>query len=157
MLMRIDLPPHADGPPTHYHFAFEEVFEVLAGELTINVGGKDRVLHAGDKVKVPVKVIHKYKNTTDQAVSFHVLLTPPHFFEESMRIWYGMMPYVPTNKQGLPKNIFQLAILLKMQDSILAGVPVWIQKVMIGGLVLIGKWMGADKTFAQYLPDRLKG
>lgn len=156
LLVKVYLPPRADGPPMHYHFAFEEEFEVLEGELLLFADGKERVLHAGEKLLVPKRVRHTFKNATDQPAVFHVRMTPAHYFEESMRIWYGIMPSVPTNKQGVPLNPFKTAILLEMQDSIFAGVPLFFQKILMGSLVAIGRWIGADKSFAQYLPDYLK-
>jgi quercetin dioxygenase-like cupin family protein len=49
-------------PPVHHHPSQDEQFEVLEGELRAQVGGVERVLHAGDTLEVPARTPHSMWN-----------------------------------------------------------------------------------------------
>lgn len=57
--------PVAHRPPMHFHPAQDERFEVSAGELTVEFGGRTHVLHAGDSVDIPRGVLHRMWNSGD--------------------------------------------------------------------------------------------
>jgi mannose-6-phosphate isomerase-like protein (cupin superfamily) len=151
MLIKVYLPPHSEGPPLHYHLAFEEQFEVIEGELTVQVKNEKSILKANEQLLVDKNVNHRFSNETNQPVTFYVTLTPGSQFEESMRIGYGLIEDGKVNKKGIPKNIFHLAMLLKMQDTNLAGVPLFVQKLVFGNAASIGTRFGMDKTLKKYL------
>jgi quercetin dioxygenase-like cupin family protein len=41
--------------PLHYHFEFSEYYEVLEGELKMQVGKEIKTLHKGEYLLIPVK------------------------------------------------------------------------------------------------------
>ena len=45
--------PEGSRPPSHFHPAQDEHFEVLAGALTTRVGGEERVLGKGETIEIP--------------------------------------------------------------------------------------------------------
>jgi mannose-6-phosphate isomerase-like protein (cupin superfamily) len=151
ILIKVYLPSHSEGPPLHYHLAFDELFEVIEGELTVQVGVEKSILREQEQLLVEKEVHHRFSNESDQPVTFFVTLTPGSQFEESMRIGYGLIADGKTNKKGIPKNIFHLAMLLKMQDTNLADMPSFVQKVIFGNAASIGKRMGMDKSLEKYL------
>lgn len=151
ILIKVYLPPQSEGPPLHYHLAFDELFEVIEGELTVQVGVEKSILREQEQLLVEKEVHHRFSNESDQPVTFFVTLSPGSQFEESMRIGYGLIGDGKTNKKGIPKNIFHLAILLKMQDTNLADMPSFVQKVIFGNAASIGKRMGMDKSLEKYL------
>ncbi len=53
-------------PPSHLHPHQDERFEVLEGELTADVGGKVRVLRAGETVEIPRRTAHRMWNAGDR-------------------------------------------------------------------------------------------
>lgn len=54
-------------PPPHLHPHQDERFEVLEGELTVQLGkGKARLLRAGETVEVPRRTAHRMWNASDQ-------------------------------------------------------------------------------------------
>jgi hypothetical protein len=53
-------------PPAHFHPHQDERFEVLEGELTADVGGKIRVLRAGETIEVPRRTSHRMWNAADR-------------------------------------------------------------------------------------------
>ncbi|MDG5787054.1 cupin domain-containing protein [Evansella sp. AB-P1] len=154
--IKVDLPPKGEGPPLHYHKAFEELFEVIEGELTITVEGKNKSYFTGEQVKVPKLVNHTFYNATDKPASFYVTLTPGHHFEESMRIAYGLIADKKINKQGVPKNLIHTAILLKMQDSNIVEMPKFVSGVLFNSLYGLGRLFGVQKSLEKkYLPKHL--
>ena len=46
--------------PLHYHFEFSEYYEVLEGELKMQIGKEVKTLHKGDYLLIPVKTVHRY-------------------------------------------------------------------------------------------------
>lgn len=54
--------PPGGGETTHAHPDGEERIELLAGTLTLEVGGCRIGLHAGDDVTVPAGVSHAWRN-----------------------------------------------------------------------------------------------
>jgi quercetin dioxygenase-like cupin family protein len=75
--------PGGSPPPWHQHPDQDEHFEVLAGELTVEVGGPRRVLAAGAEVEVPRGTPHRMWND-DTAVEARVrwATSPPDGTEE---------------------------------------------------------------------------
>ncbi|MCD8508792.1 MAG: cupin domain-containing protein [Bacillus sp. (in: Bacteria)] len=154
--IKVELPPNGDGPPLHYHAAFEELFEVIEGELAITVEEEERTYTAGETVKVPKYVNHRFRNASNKPVTFYVTLTPGHYFEESMRIAYGLIADNRVNKQGFPKNPLHTALMLKMQDTNITSMPKIVQTLIFGGMAKIAKWTGVNKSLERkYLPDYL--
>ncbi|MBU9720024.1 MULTISPECIES: cupin domain-containing protein [Bacillaceae] len=131
--IKVDLPPKAEGPPLHFHTAFEEFFEVLEGELTITIEEEEKGYNKGDSLHVPTKVNHRFRNLSDKPVSFYVTLTPGQYFEESMRIAYGLIDDNKINKDGTPKSLVHTALILKMQDTNITTMPKIVQTVLLGG------------------------
>lgn len=151
ILIKVYLPPHSEGPPLHYHLAFDELFEVIEGELTVQVKNEKSILREHEQLLVDRKVHHRFSNASDQPVTFFVTLTPGSQFEESMRMGYGLIADGKANKKGIPKNIFHLAMMLNMQDTNLAGVPLFVQKLVFGNAASIGKRLGMEKSLKKYL------
>jgi len=54
--------PAGSPPPAHLHPAQDEHFEVLAGEVTIELDGTRHTLHAGDTIDVPRGTAHQMWN-----------------------------------------------------------------------------------------------
>jgi mannose-6-phosphate isomerase-like protein (cupin superfamily) len=49
---RLEIAPHAPGPPEHLHEDFEEKFTVREGTVSLLVNGEKRTLQAGDSFTV---------------------------------------------------------------------------------------------------------
>lgn len=150
LLIQVSLPPQGDGPPLHSHLTFTEEFEVLDGNLTVKVDKRTLNLGVGEKAFVLLGLNHTFTNTTNEPVTFTVKLTPPSLFEESMRIHYGLMDDNLTNDKGVPRNLLQLALILWMQDTLVAGLPPKFQRALLTGLVKLGKKTGAFKNLGKY-------
>ncbi|HET6768202.1 MAG TPA: cupin domain-containing protein, partial [Chitinophagaceae bacterium] len=62
------------GVPLHYHLDCTEYYEVLDGELKLQLGKEIKTLRKGDYLLVPQKANHRYFNTSDTPVKFKAVI-----------------------------------------------------------------------------------
>jgi quercetin dioxygenase-like cupin family protein len=150
--IRFDLPPGAEGSPMHYHPSMGETFTVLQGCLEMEIGqkGNVRTLQTGEQVHVPPGVQHSFRNSSGQWIAFTTENRPAIGFEQFIRGMYGLAIEGKTDGKGMPKNLLHLALLLKKADTILVGPPPVLQKLLIGALIEIGKWMDVERALSKY-------
>lgn len=156
LLIEVALPPQGDGPPLHVHDQFEEEFEVLEGVLTVTAGKDKHELAAGDTIKATRGTAHTFTNNADAPVRFRVRLTPPSGFEESVRIHYGLMDDGLTDAKGNPKRLAHTALVLGLQNTWIAGVPLWLQKRIFKLVIKRGVKSGAYDGFEKYTGRKLE-
>lgn len=69
--MEIVVGPQNPGPPLHTHPHAAEVYEVLDGEIELNVDGVWQTYSAGQKAVIARGVPHTYRNTSDRAITVY--------------------------------------------------------------------------------------
>lgn len=81
-------------PPRHYHPHQDERFEILEGELTIELSREPAtVLRAGDTLEVPHGTVHRMWNAGTETTRGTWLVTPGMRTEEMFRyLDRGMSP-----------------------------------------------------------------
>jgi sialic acid synthase SpsE/mannose-6-phosphate isomerase-like protein (cupin superfamily) len=62
--------------PTHYHQKKEESFNILSGEMSLILNGKEKILKAGDMITVAREVKHSFSSKT--GVVFEEISTTDH-------------------------------------------------------------------------------
>lgn len=149
-IIEVALPPLGKGPPLHKHDVFEELFEVLSGQLTVTIGRKKHVLKTGDKQLVRLKQAHTFTNMHDEPVTFRVTLTPENQFEQSIRIHYGLMDDDLTDDKGNPKNLAHLAVILSGQNTWMAGIPISWQRALSKRLIKKAEKKGELEILQKY-------
>ena len=75
----ITMAPNADGPESHVHADEDDVFYVLDGELTFDVGHGEVAAPAGTFVLVPPGVEHTFANRTAEPVRVLNIHAPAGF------------------------------------------------------------------------------
>ncbi len=100
--------PHREGASAHVHRAHNDLFYVLAGELTVLVG-PDRVETphpAGTIVLAPPLVVHGFRNAADEELRYLNFHAPGGGFAEYM---HGQAPGFdsedPPADGGLPADV----------------------------------------------------
>lgn len=73
------LSPGFDGPPLHMHPTFDELFLVVDGELTFQLGDKLRRASAGEAVLAPRGVPHTFANHSGRPARALIAVTPAGF------------------------------------------------------------------------------
>jgi mannose-6-phosphate isomerase-like protein (cupin superfamily) len=74
--LEYEAPPDWPGPPPHQHRQTTELFQVLEGELTMEVDGEVVPAPAGALLVVAPGTAHKFSNTSAQPVRFLVMVAP---------------------------------------------------------------------------------
>jgi mannose-6-phosphate isomerase-like protein (cupin superfamily) len=110
------------GIPLHYHNEFSEFYEVLEGELSMQIGKAIRVLKKGEYVLIPVKTNHRYFNKSKEMVKFKVVIQPGNLgFQLLVAILNGLARDGKVNKRGLPKNVLIFGYLSVVSGSNIPG------------------------------------
>src|SRR3954467_6228281 len=76
-LIQIELAPGGGNAP-HRHLTYAEHFEVLEGQLTVQLEGTELVLSTGECAVAPAGAVHCFRNPTQETVVFRVELHPGH-------------------------------------------------------------------------------
>lgn len=155
LLIEVALPAQGDGPPLHSHDEFEEEFEVISGKLTVKLGKEEIVLLPGEKKLVTFNTAHTFTNNHDEPVVFRVRLTPPSQFEQSVRIHYGLIDDGLVDAKGNPKKLAHTALILTMQNTLVAGIPAGLQRKIFAWLVKRGHKKNAFAGFEKYIGRKL--
>jgi mannose-6-phosphate isomerase-like protein (cupin superfamily) len=132
------------GNALHFHTTFSERFMVDEGVLGAQVGKRRLSLPAGDSELVPARVVHRWFNFTASPATVRVELRPGNEgFEQALRIAYGLARDGLTNKRGLPKSMLQMAFLVDLSDTRLAG-PMRALNPMFIRLARVARRRGID-------------
>ena len=95
------------GPPPHYQTREFEGVYVLDGELTFDVGGKQVISKVGTMINIPPRVIHSFKNNTNNIVRVLVIIAPAgmeKLFEEVGTEVFDMNIAKPSNPSNEEKK-----------------------------------------------------
>ncbi|MDP9342767.1 MAG: cupin domain-containing protein [Actinomycetota bacterium] len=76
--------------PLHAHARQDERVEVLAGTLTVRVGGKERKLDVSDSADVPRRKLHVLRNAGQGEARFLLEVRPARRMEAAMRCAFGV-------------------------------------------------------------------
>ena len=153
LYIEVSLPPQGMGPPLHIHNEFVEAFEIMQGQLQIQVGKEKHVLSVGEKLVAPIGTAHTFSNPHDEAVTFRVKLTPPSYFEQSVKIHYGLMDDGLADEKGNPRVLSHTALILNLQNTWIAGIPMWIQKPIFGWIIRKGYRKGDFSSLSKYVTN----
>ncbi|HEY5969740.1 MAG TPA: cupin domain-containing protein [Chitinophagaceae bacterium] len=117
--------------PLHYHFEFSEYYEVLEGELKMQVGKEIKTLHKGDYLLIPVKTVHRYFNESGNEVKFKVVIQPGNIgYQLLVSVLNGLARDRKVNKQGLPVNWLIRGYLSVASGSNVPGFLSWVQPLL---------------------------
>ena len=128
-------PPQATFPPVHIHPEQDERFTILAGSLTVKIAGAERTYNAGDSFDVPRGTAHTMANMGTTTANFLWETRPALRTAEFHAAIYGV------EAAGGRGSTLQLAPILRQhrREFVLARPPVAVQRVLFGGLALLGR------------------
>ena len=117
--------------PLHYHFDFSEYYEVLEGELKMQVGKEIKTLHKGEYLLIPVKTVHRYFNESGKEVKFKVVIQPGNIgYQLLVSVLNGLARDRKVNRKGLPKNWLIRGYLSVASGSNIPGFLSWLQPIL---------------------------
>jgi mannose-6-phosphate isomerase-like protein (cupin superfamily) len=137
--------------PAHLHTG-EERFTVRSGRLTVWIGSPRhiRTLGPGEQIALPPRVVHNHWNPGPGEAHLTREMWPAGNEELFVEALVGMEEAGKTNKRGLPRNLFELALLAQVGGLYPAGLPLPLMRVLVGGLARIARWRGYRPWFPQY-------
>ena len=119
------------GVPLHYHFDCTEYYEVLDGELKMQLGKEIKTLKKGDYLLVPVKTNHRYFNDSGQPVKFKAVIQPGNFGSQLLiTTLNGLARDGKVNKNGLPKSLLVFGYLSVAAGSNIPGAMSLLQPML---------------------------
>ena len=148
------LQPGAAVVAVHVHDHIVERFEVVAGEVGLQLGGSERVARAGDPpVEVPVGTVHDWWNAGSGIA--HVRFTveaaagapgrPASRFAEMIEVLFSLGALGRVNAKGLPDLLWLAAVFHEYRDvARFTRPPAFVQPALFGGLAALARRTGRD-------------
>jgi len=143
-LMELRLSPGGSNE-LHFHTTFEERFEVLEGVLHLECDGKQLTLQPGETFLVRRNAMHKFFNPGTTPVTFLVEIRPAREFEACLRMAYGLARDGRTTDKGVPNKPLEMAVLFRLSETYVAGIPLPLQKALAGILYGVAKMAGVER------------
>ena len=134
---------HARGPQRHRHRKHTETFTVVTGRLTVEVAGRTLTLGPGDSVTAAAGEAHTFRNETDEEVELIGEARPAAHFEEGLRAIYGL------GRDGR-MGLINLALAARLAESLPAGPPAPIARLLVAVMAWVGDRLGRDGAFPEY-------
>jgi quercetin dioxygenase-like cupin family protein len=135
----------------HRHRECTERFEVLEGELTVQLEGETRTLAPGEQLTIPPGAAHHYANTSEQDVVFRFDVWPAARFEAMVVTLFALGMEGRTDAKGAPSPL-QMAVLLDEYGDVLevVGPLRWLQRLAIPVLARIGRSRGLRASYPHH-------
>jgi quercetin dioxygenase-like cupin family protein len=128
-VMEVTIGPKG-GNPLHYHTRFSETFNVVEGELNVQVGREKMKLKTGESATAPANTNHRFYNTSGKSVCFIVELKPAsEGFENVLRIAFGLARDGKAGPNGMPASFVHNGILMNMGEGYFVGLFSVLEKV----------------------------
>lgn len=140
--------PDDIGPPYHCHPHQQEEYEVLEGELTLKVDGKEHLLRSGETLLVPPGTPHCFWNASQQRVRFTSEHQPALGWERFITTIYDLDYDGKCNDNALPRPL-QLftTIAHRSGEEYLVGPPRFAQKLLAATLGWLGQLLGLSPFY----------
>lgn len=148
-------------PVAHFHPHATERFEIMRGQARYRLAGKEYDAGPGDVIVVPPGTahIHPWSNSAEE---LHLRqcteLEQPNFaalekFDAMIETLFALARDGKVNAQGQPHPL-QFALILRdiQPEGYLAGIPIPVQHVLVGGMAGIGRLFGYKARYADYAP-----
>jgi mannose-6-phosphate isomerase-like protein (cupin superfamily) len=148
------LQPGAAVARAHVHEHLVERFEVLEGEVAVEVAGRGTVVRPGDApVEVPARTVHDWWNAGEGVAHVRVEATaepsapgrPAERFLSMIEAMWSLGALGRVDADGMPKGLWLAASGREYRDAIrFTKPPAAVQAVLLGPLALVARRTGRD-------------
>lgn len=141
----------APGVPRHVHPDMEESLTVIRGKLDTWVAGEQKVLGAGERVRIPPKTPHSWRPFGDEDVRILLEVRPGARFEEMWRQFMGLFQDGKAGPKG--PGFLQIMMMAREFSDVMAvvGPPVFVQQTVAAVVAPIGRLRGYRGRYEEYL------
>jgi mannose-6-phosphate isomerase-like protein (cupin superfamily) len=127
----------------HIHPNQHETHTVLGGVMGVEMDGREYTLRANDSITFPPNVPHKFWNISGDDLHFITEFRPAYETEDFIETYIANAQTGNVNEKGQPRFLHFFVILHHYPIAgYLAGVPVFLQKIVIALLAFIGRLFG---------------
>jgi mannose-6-phosphate isomerase-like protein (cupin superfamily) len=128
----------------HVHPALEERYEVIEGEITINLDGERKRLGPGERAVVPPGVRHSFENTGERAAHLVAEAEPAQELRESIEEAARLARNERFSDQGSPQSFRALvqaaALAERYRDTVvLSSPPRLVQRLLFPPLARLAR------------------
>lgn len=150
------LPPRQEGPPLHVHYLEDEEGRVTAGVLSAQVGGTQHTVAAGESVRLPRGVPHRWWNAGEVPLAFEGSVRPAVDLDRYLEAIFEIMN---AGRPGRPPLVYLAhAALRHRQTQAVLLMPPLLQGIFFRLLVLVGTILGRYRGTAwPGCPARCRG
>jgi quercetin dioxygenase-like cupin family protein len=143
---------HSKEPTAHYHPYQEEDFEILAGELTVQLDGQLKILKKGDKLHVPANTVHAMWNASDGETVINWQVRPAMDTEQLLETANGLASDGKVKATGMPP-LLQTALMANHFSNVfrIAKPPFAVQKILFALLTPFAYLAGYKPIYKKYL------
>ncbi len=143
------------GPPYHVHYMQEEWIQVIKGQMKVRVGDREFILTAGNEYTFPAGEKHTFWNDGNETLHYRGHVKPSLNYEYFIRQVYSSANRANDDKPA-PFDAAFLLTRYKSEFDIL-DIPKPVKKLVFPVLLLLGRWTGKFKKYADApLPFRHK-
>ncbi len=124
----------------------------IKGYLEMELGqkGNQQIMLPNESAIVPAGMHHSFCNNSNDWVTFTTENSPADGFERFIRGLYGLAIDDKVNSKGMPTSLLQLAVLLKLSDTIPVGIPPIVFQLVINTLVWIAQVFNVNRSLGKY-------
>lgn len=145
------LKPDGVMPFAHRHMRQTETFEVVAGEMTVRVDGRDVVVRPGETIVVPMGATHQPRCTSVDPLVARVTFRPALHAETTLETICGLASDGIADKKGQP-SFLRLAVMTSAYpgENYMGGIPIVAQRVVLFVAAALGRLLGYPAVYAKY-------
>ena len=136
--------------PKHFHMLQDETFDVVSGQLTVWLDGKETVHGPGSRVELPKGVAHNHYNASDEPLTYIHTVSPGLDFDHLIENLVGLAAD-GKSKDG-DYGLMQQLVSLRYLDSrsYLADMPVGLQDALSAVVGPLGRLLGYRAIYRKY-------
>lgn len=118
--------PAGSAPPAHFHPVQTEHFEILAGAVQADVGGRQQQLRAGEQLDILPNTAHRMWNSSGEAARARWETRPAGRTEQWFRGLGALQGTRWVDRDGQPKPLAFAALAREYQDTFRLAGPQWL-------------------------------
>lgn len=149
--MQATYQPGGTFPPLHYHPRQDEHFEVLEGEIEVQIAGAQATFRAGQSFDIPRGTPHTFRNSGAEQASLIWQVRPALKTQQFYETLWGLAADGKTNQDGVP-DLLQAAVLMQAyaDEFVLASPPRVVQRPLFALLGWLGRLRGYRGRYERY-------
>lgn len=146
--------PGNSGPPEHIHPGYVEIFDFIDGEFVFRIGGKERLVSAGEKLTVPIGTPHTFRCVGAVPGVVIVETRPAARIGFVIATLFGMAHEGRLTRGGQPKMMQAMVIGSEYaDDTVFTNPPPGVALPLARMLAPLGRRLGYQAIDPKYLEE----